>query len=71
MILCKDCDPNTLDCDFCLYVIHECWKDKRGEIIMGGPIGCMLHTELDDMSIAVCDDYHCFREPFVGGKENE
>lgn len=70
MILCKDCDPGYEDCDFCRYAIHECWKDEKSEIHFGGPIGCMLHTELDDDTLAICDDFHCFREPFIGRKEN-
>lgn len=69
MIHCKDCAIGLEDCDFCKYAIHDCWKDDQGEIIFGGPIGCMLHTELDDITITPCDDFHCFREPFVGRRK--
>lgn len=69
MVYCKDCQIGLEDCDFCKYAIHDCWENDHEEIIFGGPIGCMLHKELDDLTLAVCDDFHCFREPFVGRKE--
>lgn len=70
MIHCKDCDIGLEDCDFCIYAIHDSWKDEKGENHLGPPIKCMLHTEIPEDEIAVCDDFHCFRANIVGRKEN-
>lgn len=69
MIRCKDCEEGLEHCDFCLYAIHEFEKDKNGRIYRGGPVGCQLYTDLTEYELEICDDFHCFREPWVGGKE--
>lgn len=62
MILCnKDCVPC---CDFCLYSIHERIPIK-GKLIVGAPVGCSKHSDIEHQEIAegygYCDDFHCFR----------
>ena len=61
MVLCnEDCIPC---CDFCLYSIHErTYFD--GELINGGPVGCIKHPDAEHQEIAEncghCDDFYCF-----------
>ena len=61
MILCsKECDPC---CDFCIHAIHE--EFFLGEKhVVGGPIGCLYHKDLEHQEIAEfcgsCEDFHCF-----------
>ena len=60
MILCNEgCIPC---CDFCLYVRHE-FIPVDDKIVVGGPIGCLKHKDIEHQEIAegcgYCDDYHC------------
>lgn len=61
MILCsKECDPC---CDFCIHVIHEEFFLGKKHVV-GGPIGCLYHKDLEHQEIAEfcgsCEDFHCF-----------
>ena len=62
MTLCNhNCQPC---CDFCIHAIHDKFIYPDGsDIIIGGPIGCLLHHDDEHQTIAkncgFCDDFHC------------
>ena len=60
MVLCGEaCSPC---CDYCLYSMHELIPID-GKMIMGGPIGCFKHSDIEHQRIAedcgFCEDFHC------------
>lgn len=60
MIKCgKSCIPC---CDHCVHAIHDGWE-KDGHLFLGGPVGCLLHSDKKHQEIAVCcgycEDFHC------------
>ena len=65
MIGCSEECLRLACCDFCMYVHHEFFFDKDGDIVRGGPVGCGLHDDERHQDIAEscghCPDFHCFR----------
>ena len=65
MIGCSEECLRLACCDFCIYVHHEFFFDKDGDIVRGGPVGCGLHDDEQHQDIAescgYCPDFHCFR----------
>ena len=65
MIGCSEECLRLACCDFCIYVHHEFFFDKDGDIVRGGPVGCGLHDDERHQDIAEscghCPDFHCFR----------
>ena len=65
MIGCSEECLRLACCDFCMYVHHEFFFDKDGDIVRGGPVGCGLHNDERHQDIAEscghCPDFHCFR----------
>ena len=65
MIVCSEECLRLACCDFCIYVHHEFFFDKDGDIVRGGPVGCGLHDDERHQDIAEscghCPDFHCFR----------
>ena len=49
MIGCSEECLRLACCDFCMYVHHEFFFDKDGDIVRGGPVGCGLHDD-DEMA---------------------
>lgn len=54
MILCKDCDPIAVCCDFCKH--YDFNANAKGQYTGDGH--CRLHNEPADPG-EVCDDFHC------------
>ena len=65
MIGCSEECLRLACCDFCIYVHHEFFFDKDGDIVRGGQVGCGLHDDERHQDIAEscghCPDFHCFR----------
>ena len=65
MIGCSEECLRLACCDFCMYVHHEFFFDKDGDIVRGGPVGCGLHDDERHQDIAEscghCPVFHCFR----------
>lgn len=69
------CSENFWDCipccDFCIHAKHEEWDDEKGHHI-GGPEGCLLHSDKKHQDIAkgcgYCEDFQCFNADKEAGR---
>lgn len=70
MIGCSEECLRLACCDFCIYVHHDFFFDKEGDIVCGDPVGCGLHHDEEHQDIAIrrgcCHDFHCF----IADKDN-